>query len=94
MADLASGLSADLAAALALAQRQIKYGLTQEAAIAFFEAGFADRIVATALADTFPNAGDRALANGVVRREPDRAQAALAPFPAYFTAVGNEITGG
>ena len=46
IADLTENLSGTLHAAFALIQRQIKYGLTERSAIAFHEAGFADRHVA------------------------------------------------
>jgi helicase len=49
LADLAEPLDPALQGALALLQRQVKNGLTETAALAFLEAGFADRVVATAL---------------------------------------------
>ena len=49
IADLTEDLSEEFAKAATLLHRQIKYGLTGSAAIAFHEAGFADRHVATFL---------------------------------------------
>ena len=50
LADFAETSDDDLRGALALLQQQIKYGLNSTAAIGFFEAGFADRVVAMELA--------------------------------------------
>jgi hypothetical protein len=52
-------LSDELYRALAWVQRRIKYGLPVPAQADFFEAGFADRIVATPLADHFPDVASR-----------------------------------
>jgi hypothetical protein len=59
IADLAEADEGELPAALTLLQRQIKSGLPSLAALGFFEAGFADRIVAQALAARFPDVSDR-----------------------------------
>jgi hypothetical protein len=48
-----------LRGALALLQRQVKKGLTEKAALAFLEAGFADRVVATALGQAWPGVLER-----------------------------------
>ena len=52
LADLAEPLDPDVQSALALLQRQVKNGLTDRSAVAFLESGFADRVVASALAST------------------------------------------
>lgn len=49
IADLTEDLDDQLRSAATILQRQIKYGLTDMATIAFHEAGFADRYVATVL---------------------------------------------
>lgn len=53
MADLVQDADEELYAALALLQRQIKNGLNSLAALAFYEAGFGDRVVAQALGNAF-----------------------------------------
>jgi hypothetical protein len=53
IADLAEGDEGELPEVLALFQRQMKCGLTTLSALGFYEAGFADRVVAQALAEAF-----------------------------------------
>lgn len=91
LADLAEGLDADLHGAAVLLQKQVKYGLVDEAAIAFYEAGFADRFVALRLAHARPNVADRADVRAVCRAEPDAVRALLADLPSYFTGVAAEL---
>jgi hypothetical protein len=90
LADLAEGQD-DLSQALSSLQRRMKAGLPSEAACGFFEAGFADRVVAQSLAATFPNAGDRHSARAIVREAPARARSVLNEFPAYFMSILDEL---
>lgn len=92
IADLTEGLGEDLRAAAALLQRQIKYGLTERAAIAFHEAGFADRHVATLLGVVWGNIVDRASVRVACRQEAVM-RAVLAHIPSYFTVVAAELGG-
>lgn len=62
MADLVEPLEEDLHEELVMLQRQIKNGLSNTAALAFYEAGFKDRVVAQSLAAVFVEVTDR---NGV-----------------------------
>jgi hypothetical protein len=59
MADLVQDADEELYGALALLQRQIKNGLNSPAALAFYEAGFGDRVVAQALGAAFGAVTDR-----------------------------------
>jgi len=93
MADLVEPLDNDLSAALAALHKRLKYGLPSEAAIAFYELGFADRVVSIALAEAFAGVGDRAMALFVLRRERARAAELLDTFPSYFEAVLAELLG-
>jgi replicative superfamily II helicase len=91
LADLAEQIDDDLHAAAALLQKQVKYGLTDEAAIAFHEAGFADRHVASMLALAWPNVIDAADARSVCRTEADAVRVLLASMPSYFTSIAAEL---
>jgi len=90
MADLAEAMEGNLHAGLARLQKQIKYGLTDPAAIAFVEAGMADRVVASALSLVWPNVRDRAGVRAAFHDAQAR-EAWLSAFPAYFSAVASEI---
>ena len=91
IADLEEGAEGQLPGALALLQRQMKAGLTSLAALGFFEAGFADRVVAQALGEAFPDVGDRQSARLAVTNEAFQARSVLTPYPAYFTSVLDEL---
>ena len=60
----------------------------------FFEAGFADRVVATELANLFPDVQNRSQARVAARREAGAVRAALSGFPSYFSAVLDEMAAG
>jgi hypothetical protein len=92
LADLAELLDPALQGALALLQRQAKNGLTDKAALAFLEAGFADRIVATALGQAWPGVRDRGGVRAVCRTERGAVQAILDSMPSYFRAVAAELS--
>ena len=57
----------------------------------FFEAGFADRIVAAALAEQFPLVETRQDARQIIRAQPAAAAAVLGEFPCYFRSVAREL---
>jgi hypothetical protein len=94
LADFAETLDNDLRGALALLQQQIKYGLSSSAAIGFFEAGFADRVVATELANLFPSVQNRGQARAAARQEVGTIRTALAEYPSYFSSVLDEMVVG
>jgi hypothetical protein len=91
LADLAEPLDPGVQGALALLQRQVKHGLTNRSALAFLEAGFADRVVASALAAAWPVVGERAGVRAACRNNPAEVNAVLAAYPTYFTVVANEL---
>lgn len=91
LTDLAEGLDAQLHTAAAFLQKQVKYGLTDKAAIAFHESGFADRYVASLLALTWPNVSDRAGVRRICRAESEVVRALLAGVPSYFASVAAEL---
>jgi hypothetical protein len=91
IADLAEGDESELPEALALFQRQMKCGLYSLAALGFFEAGFADRMVAQSLAEAFPNVIDRQSARLAARTATAQLREIVRPYPAYFTSVLEEL---
>lgn len=92
IADLAEEMHPALHEAASLLQRQIKTGLMEEAALAFHEAGFADRHVAVYLGMSYPQVSDRGGVRALCQQE-DAIRALLAPLPSYFTAVAAELGG-
>jgi hypothetical protein len=91
IADLAEGDEGELPGAIALLQRQMKSGLPSLAALSFFEAGFADRVVAQAMADAFPAVVDRHSARVAIRNSPAQARELVGQYPAYFGSILDEI---
>ncbi|CTQ69510.1 DEAD/DEAH box helicase [Roseibium alexandrii] len=91
MADLVEPLDEDLYGELVLLQRQIKNGLSNAAALAFYEAGFKDRVVAQALAAVFEGVADRAGVRMMCRAKQDELVKVLGAFPAYFQTVAEEL---
>jgi hypothetical protein len=91
IADLAEGDESELPEVLALFQRQMKCGLYSLAALGFFEAGFADRVVAQRLAETFPNVVDRQSARLAIRNATAQVREFIEQYPAYFTSVLDEL---
>jgi hypothetical protein len=91
LADLADPLDPDVQAGLALLQRQVKNGLTSRAALAFMESGFADRVVALALAAAMPEVNDRHSVRAVCRNRAAEINAVLAAYPSYFSVVAKEL---
>lgn len=92
IADLAEEQDEALHSATSLLQRQIKTGLTELAALAFYEAGFADRHVARFLGLLWPLVTDRGGVRNVCHEEAT-IRAVLISFPSYFTAVAAELGG-
>jgi superfamily II DNA/RNA helicase len=92
IADLTEGLDDGLHAGAALLQKQIKYGLTERAAIAFREAGFADRHVASLLGVVWGGVVDRAGVRAACQQE-ELMRAVLAQIPSYFVGIAAELGG-
>lgn len=91
IADLAEDDEGDLPSVLTLLQRQMKAGLLSVAGLGFFEAGFADRIVAQSLAAAFPNVVDRQSARIALRNAQAQARQIINRYPAYFDSVLQEL---
>ncbi len=92
MADLAEDLDPVLFDGLGTLQRIIRCGLTSTSAIAFYEAGFADRVVAQSLAEGIDfNVADKGTVKAVVRQSPAQIDAVLAAFPSYFETIAEEL---
>lgn len=91
IADLIEEDEGELPGAVALLQRQMKSGLPSIAALAFFEAGFADRVVAQAMAAAFPTVSDRQSARLAARNAAEQAREILARYPAYFISILDEL---
>lgn len=91
IADLVKPLDEVLYEELVLLHRQIKNGLSNTAALAFYEAGFKDRVVAQALAAAFGGVADRTGVRRVCRTQREELNAVLDAFPAYFHSVAEEL---
>ncbi|TIR56643.1 MAG: DEAD/DEAH box helicase [Mesorhizobium sp.] len=92
VADLTEELDDALYTGASLLQKQIKYGLTDRAAIAFHEAGFADRHVASLLGLVWGNVVDRGGVRAACQEE-EIVRAVLAHIPSYFVGVAAELGG-
>ncbi|MFG6510625.1 MULTISPECIES: DEAD/DEAH box helicase [unclassified Sulfitobacter] len=91
MADLVEPLDESLYEKLLLLQREIKNGLSNTAALAFYEAGFRDRVVAQSLAAAFGDVTDRTGVRHVCRMKREDLNAVLDDYPAYFQGVAEEL---
>lgn len=92
MADLTEDDGGFLHSGLSKLQKVVKYGLPQLPAIAFYEAGFADRIVAAALGARFSGVTTKQEARQALRGEPQAAGAVIDRFPSYFRTVLKELS--
>lgn len=92
IADLTEELDDALHMGTSLLQKQIKYGLTDRAAIAFHEAGFADRYVASTLGLVWGDVVDRDGVRAACQQE-EIVRAVLAHIPSYFVGVAAELGG-
>lgn len=93
IADLAEPLDEVLAEDLANLQKRLKYGLSSEGAVAFYELGFADRIVSETLAHELEGVSSRGAARILIVGARDRSRQLLDQYPAYFNAVLDELAG-
>lgn len=77
-----------------LLQKRLKYGLPSQDAISYFEAGFAERVVAQQIADEilWENAPNTYTARRLVRENKDDVAKLLRDYPSYFTSVFQNIT--
>ncbi|MBX5192637.1 DEAD/DEAH box helicase [Rhizobium sp. NZLR3b] len=89
--DLLETIEPSLVDAVTLLQRQVKNGLQTEAALAFYEAGFADRVISQLLAEAFPHVSDRYGAKAACRDNIGEVAAFLDAYPEYFREVAQEL---
>lgn len=77
-----------------LLQKRLKYGLPNQECIAYFEAGFADRVIAQELPNgiIWEKAKTSNDARKLVREYPIDVEAVLRDFPSHFTDVFRTIT--
>lgn len=77
-----------------LLQKRLKYGLPNQECIAYFEAGFAERVIAQALSNgiIWETAKTSYDARKLARKYPDDFEAVLYDFPSHFTDVFRTIT--
>ncbi|WP_119389653.1 DEAD/DEAH box helicase [Taklimakanibacter lacteus] len=94
IADLVEPIDDELFKQIVRVQRQIKNGLSDPAALAFFEAGFADRVVAQVLGEKFNGVVDRAGVRRVCRNQTEDIRDLLDEFPSYFRTVIDELGAG
>jgi len=92
IADLTEELDDALYTGTSLLQKQIKYGLTDRVAIAFHEAGFADRYVASTLGLVWGDVVDRDGVRAACQQE-EIVRAVLSQIPSYFVGVAAELGG-
>ncbi|WP_301694954.1 DEAD/DEAH box helicase [Klebsiella pneumoniae] len=77
-----------------LLQKRLKYGLPNQSCIAFFEAGFAERVIAQCLAEGTTQGAIQVSfdARHMIRQNPERFEVMLQGFPSYFFDVFKTIT--
>lgn len=75
-------------------QKRIKYGLPDLASVAYFELGFAERVMAQAVASSMPEPGatSRHEAKVLLRRNRATVGAVLKDMPAFFEDVFTRLT--
>jgi len=89
LADLTEGTDEVLFAGVSKLEKQIKLGLTDPSALAFAEAGFADRVVANFLSVLWNGVRDREGVRAACRHQ--TTISALQAYPSYFSAVAREL---
>lgn len=73
-------------------QKRLKYGLPSQAAVALYEIGFADRVVAIRIADAFSlRDEDRDAIEIILRRNAEQAVRSVEDFPSYFQERMNGV---
>lgn len=77
-----------------LLQKRLKYGLPDQECIAYFEGGFAERVIAKALSNEmiWETAKTSYDVRKLARKYPDDFEAVLHDYPSYFTDVFRTIT--
>lgn len=72
-----------------LLQKRLKYGLPDQDCIAYYDAGFSERVIAQALSEgmLWDHARTRDGARRLIRQYPNDFEVVLREFPSYFTEV-------
>jgi superfamily II DNA/RNA helicase len=78
---------------LQILQKRLKYGLARTAAIALYELGFADRVLASELAAVVGPVESRAAARQAIRHHEGAIRQALAQYPSYFSDILRTLPG-
>lgn len=85
---------AEFASYIDLLQKRMKYGLPSADAIAYFEVGFSERVIAQEIAlQVWEPATTAADARRLVRENADEIAHTVAQYPSYFSSVFRRIVG-
>ena len=68
-------------------QKRLKYGLASKSTIAFYELGFADRIISTDLSQISPAVSNRREAIDALRQNEGAAREKIGNYPSYFALI-------
>jgi len=82
-----------LLASLQILQKRLKYGLATPAAIALYELGFADRVLASELAGVVGAVESRAAAKEAIHHHEGAIRQALSQYPSYFSDILRTLRG-
>jgi len=74
-------------------QKRLKYGLPSDVSILLYEAGFADRPLASDLAVVVPGISSRAQLQAAMRQSKGAIEDILGSYPQYFMRVYERVTG-
>lgn len=74
-------------------QKRLKYGLPSDVSILLYEAGFADRPLASDLALVVPGISSRAQLQATMRRSREAIEDVLGNYPQYFLRVYERVAG-
>ena len=91
LADLTEGMDDTIVDAFKFLQRQIKTGLATASSLGMYEVGFSDREIAKDLSATFTQVTSFANARAWVRANGELTRGLIAPYPAYFGTVLDEL---
>jgi POLQ-like helicase len=72
--------------------KRFKYGLPSQTAVVLYELGFADRVIASALADALGPLGAKGDVKAALRTRKEDLALVLAQYPAYFVEVFERLT--
>lgn len=76
---------------LALLQKRLRYGLARQKTIRIYEAGFSDRVIATALSEKLVEMGADGEVDSMMQENEAAMSDLLKPFPSYFETVLGRI---